>query len=419
MLKRQVKMNQKTNVIKKNDYEKYEILIPFSNVAGKKEKQYLCAELEKRHPCFSDEYEFDKVLKRITKKGLYSDVLVINKHKLAEYEGKRTFAGTGFFVDEEKKENGVRLKHRFFITAKWKLTRWSIIAILSVIITGVLSGIYAGSSSRIAKNNQSSIASSTTASEITLSEIIPEVNNLSEKKCVQDLFEIISTSNGKISSFEWSMNGYIQHLKVNISRVFPEQLLDYEKYIEDSVIYENGAPRFTIDFSSRIEQIDLFTSTEAPVLTNSDFNKEIRNVILKYGGELKVEKAPPYHIEYVCHEENQQQLLFRELAEIIRTDNRTATEILITKCGLNELRVGLTVEVLPFFTDVFDLEEIAENLHLFIDEKKSNFNTHYSPQNKTEKRTDKNVIIGEIKRPDNSTIIFYKDSEGKIRQSIQ
>ena len=79
-------------VIRKDDLERYEIVVPFLNIAGRRRKQFLCSELEKLHPCFSDEFAFDSVIKKVCKKGLCEDVFVMNKYRLAEYERKRHFS---------------------------------------------------------------------------------------------------------------------------------------------------------------------------------------------------------------------------------------------------------------------------------------------------------------------------------------
>ena len=51
-------------IIQKKDFESYEIILPFSAIAGKRRRQYLCSELEKMHPCFSDEFAFDNAVKK-------------------------------------------------------------------------------------------------------------------------------------------------------------------------------------------------------------------------------------------------------------------------------------------------------------------------------------------------------------------
>ena len=112
-------MIQKTNVLRKDDFEKYEIVLPFSAVLGKRRKKYLYSELEKMHPCFSDEFCFDTAVRKIGKKGISTDVLVMSKRKLAEYEGKRNFSGTGFFAGKQK--------HRFFVNEKMRFIFLSLI----------------------------------------------------------------------------------------------------------------------------------------------------------------------------------------------------------------------------------------------------------------------------------------------------
>ena len=134
-------MMQKINVLKNTDYEKYEIVMPFTALIGKRRNHFLCSELEKLHPCFSDEYAYDTKLKRISKKGFFSDVFVINKYKLAEYEGKRTLSGLGFFINDSKNKNAITLSHRIFMNTRWKLTGVSVFLCLLIGFAGLLSGI--------------------------------------------------------------------------------------------------------------------------------------------------------------------------------------------------------------------------------------------------------------------------------------
>ena len=99
-MEKYMREKQRNNVIKKRDFERYEILLPFKALAGKRKKQFLCSELEKLHPCFSDEFAYDSSIHGIKKGGICEEVFVINKFKLAEYEGKRHFAGSGFFMED-------------------------------------------------------------------------------------------------------------------------------------------------------------------------------------------------------------------------------------------------------------------------------------------------------------------------------
>lgn len=79
-------MNEKV-IIKKDDYERYTIPFSLNYFLPKARKKYIWEELEKQHPCFSEDccyFYKDK----IGKKGVFSDVIVMGKAKLAEYKGK-------------------------------------------------------------------------------------------------------------------------------------------------------------------------------------------------------------------------------------------------------------------------------------------------------------------------------------------
>ena len=67
-------MNIKENVIRKEDFERYEVLLPYKVAAQNKGRKFIYSELEKMHPCFSDEYSFDSATHGVCSKGLKTDV---------------------------------------------------------------------------------------------------------------------------------------------------------------------------------------------------------------------------------------------------------------------------------------------------------------------------------------------------------
>ncbi|BDC94045.1 hypothetical protein [Treponema bryantii] len=175
-----------------------------------------------------------------------------------------------------------------------------------------------------------------------------------------------------------------------------------------------------ISWSKRILQNNNNTKSVKAVLSNSDFNKEIRNTILKKGAVLKEEKAPPYHIEFIFAEGKSSELLFKELSKIIQDDNRSVTEISLIQTGSQQMRAGLSITEFSFSGTTFDLENIADNLKLFYRGKEKQITGNYVAAEPKEKNLfRKNTILGEIKRPDNSIIIFYKDEDGKVKKLIQ
>ena len=140
------KYMQKNNVLRKRDYERYEIMIPFIYTFGKRKEKFLCSELEKMHPCFSDEFTIDTSIKGITRKGFFEDVYVMNKLKLAEYERKRSIAGAGFFAEKESDiaKTGLNFPRRIFVEKRLKLTVYGVIFCLLLGITGIICGSLAG-----------------------------------------------------------------------------------------------------------------------------------------------------------------------------------------------------------------------------------------------------------------------------------
>ena len=72
------------NMILQKDYEKYELILPYKAALGRARQRFIYSELEKMHPCFSDEFCVDSSFKKFTKMGISSDVIVMHKFKLAE-----------------------------------------------------------------------------------------------------------------------------------------------------------------------------------------------------------------------------------------------------------------------------------------------------------------------------------------------
>ncbi len=66
-----------------SDFERYYFPIPLRMIFGRKQSRFVYSELEKRHPCFSEDYNFDVHVK-LQKNKLISDVDVIKNQKLLE-----------------------------------------------------------------------------------------------------------------------------------------------------------------------------------------------------------------------------------------------------------------------------------------------------------------------------------------------
>lgn len=414
-------MRNCNNVIRKNDYEKYEIIIPFLSAAGKRRKQFLNNELEKLHPCFSDEFAFDSKIAKIKRNGFCSDVYVVNKYKLAEYERKRSLSGTGLFVEKGENKN-VWQKRRLFVEKKWKLTVFTLFVFSLLALIGIFSGFYTGRSIEddVGKKTEISVPVKDNISEISSSDLFVE-----DKQFIleETFLKTVADADGKISWLEWKLNGYTESLSAFVSGVYPENLINAGG---ESVIYENGIPKVKVSYIKQLrpEEIGKNIDSDNTFLSNSDFNKLLRKILNEAGAKLLEEKAPPYHIEFLYKPVNASDNLFELLARIIREDRRCVTSVSIYQTESSDLRIGLSIETIPLTG--FDLKLLSENLNLFIDESKRKIMPDATQNPVTEKYVSENkmqkkeslIKVGEIKHSDNTTVVFFKNSEGKLKGII-
>ena len=417
-------MNHKNNVVKKRDLERYEIILPFSAMAGKRKKQFLCSELEKLHPCFSDEFAFDSVFRKISRKGLCEDVFVMNKYKLAEYEGRRRFSGSGFFVENDSKDKAGNQNRfcRIFIAGKCNLSIFAIYGCFIMCIAGIAGGVLAGNSNVVSVEATSEITAMDTKGEIPVQSGMESENNL-----VSSFMRAVSEANGKIDLFEWSLEQGKERLAVSVKGVLPENLPENFINGSENILYENGIPQMKlISVKNPVPR-----ESTPSLIPNADFYKKLREILKSAGAELKEEKAPPYHIEFICKKKsenkkteidsvngwNESCMLFQELAKIINEEGRALSSVAIKSLNSEELKVGLSIEKL--FFEGFDLRTVAENLELFESNPKPSerkkiadgIQTVKAEKDEPEKQL---VKIGEIKRPGNAAIVFYKNPDGKI-----
>ena len=394
-------MKEKSNVIKKRDFETYQVLLPFSAAAGKRRKQFLSSELEKLHPCFSDEFAFDSVIKKIGKRGFASEVFVINKKLLAEYERKRRFSGSGFPLEG---------RGRHFVNEKVKLSCWTLIACFIVACFGIILGIKTG---RTVQKDEVTFLRETDdkADEnwIEEKELLDVSSGLSES-----FFQTVKEADGKITFFEWRLEAYTQKINARLEGLYPEAFGNFSQ--GESVVYEKDLPKMTVFLNSRAVRTSN-QNLEKPISVQA-----LRNAIIQNGGVLKEEKTSPYHLEFSCNcrtgkTENTGRL-FKELARQISWNGQIVTNLSVSgrssgKADL-ELQTALTIEDLPL--EGFDLALLAENLTLFTGKE---IKQEVMLAENEKPSTDFMKKIGEIKRPDNSTVIFFKDSQGKTQKKIE
>ena len=452
-------MAEKTNVIKKKDFEKYRIVLPFFSSAGKRRKSFLCAELEKIHPCFSDEFCFDSSVQKFSRKGFSTDVFVMNKSTLAEYEQKRRFSGSGFFVEDGKKFR------RFFVSGKMKGLSAGVIISLFICLCGLFCGALCGRTNGMIRMNDEGQRNTNeallfpTKSDEYEAELRGLVTEADLTFLWKDFLEAVNGSEGKIEFIEWSMDGFTENLSASVKGLFPENLSILNKWRKNnknaSVVYEEDIPYMKLEYSKRIVKVmkdeasaeksdeksnenlvkesdgyaDRISAEKPARMSDSDFTKSIRETLKDFGAVLKEENTAPYHIEFTVQYKKDLKGLFNALDEIIKKDNRAVTFFSAVAAGSSgaganaEYKTALSIQPVSVFdgrvTDGFDLNFFAEH----------NFNTDKN-ENKapvTKRDVSKSVNqdienygnkIGEIKAS-GKTIIFYKTPEGKMEKKVQ
>ena len=414
-------------IIQKKDFESYEIILPFYAITGKRRKQYLCSELEKMHPCFSDEFAFDSAVKKIGRKGVCADVVVMNKYCLAEYEDKRRFSGNGFRIDLNPERKSFLAKKRFFVDKKWRTSflfvTLSVTACLIVAAAGIICGIKAGKkNSEAGSKSDSEMAALGYAS----SEKAGFLQNESAAEAPPEyvFFDAVAKDGGKVSWLEWNIEGFNQKLTASVSGVFPES---FEQGVVNSVVYENGSPKMKVSYVRGAEK----KKAEILISDAKAFSKNLRNTLQNANTVLIEESASPYHIEFLYKAEKNAEnwsednrasaagQIFQDLSQIISDVQRSVTSVSVRQTESEQLRIGLSIEAVP--VNGFDLNLLSENLDLFIEREKA-LPAGDGKVTKTVQKTfqpaDFQQKLGELKLKDNSVVIFYKNTEGKIKKEI-
>lgn len=411
------KMNQNNNVLKEKDFEKYDVILPFTSMFGKRKRQFFYSELEKLHPCFSDEFAFDNTFKKLTRKGLFEKLFVIRKNKLAEYEGRRKFAGSGFLVEEGKKGK------RLFVNPRIKFALWTVIGCLLVGISGSLSGALAGKAIKRQRNVQINVVRDSELSELHELTGPQEEDRQSAGVIVEStvseaqFFETVAKAGGKIDRFEWKIDGFVQSLDASVSGVYPEAFSAHGFKL-DTVVYKNSVPEIKVLFERKIHKAneDSISLQTSFLQKNETFAQGIRSRILESGGILQkevVQTNQPYKVEFICKADKKEEFLFNSLYDFLRDHKKTLTYVLFTKIDKSSLHVDLTIDELPLFNEDFDLKMLSKNLNLFFDEIKSDNKSSNRIAAGLSKPDSYRVKIGEIKKT-GKTVVFYKNFEGKM-----
>jgi hypothetical protein len=422
-------MNKKNkvddNIVLKNfDYEKYQLVLPYRFLFGRKRKRFIYSELEKMHPCFSDEFCFDSDICKVSKKGFVSDVMVIHKNTLAEYETKRyesavginRITGSGFFIDSCK-------RRRFFVNEKFKRMIVTLCFVfLMIFISLVLAGVkkVAGISKKENVQAFTFVEEQNVQTSDDVEQNVAIVFRPGEK-----FFDSISAAGGSVLSFRWEMANGSEVLEAKIKGVFPEQ---FEGMKMSAVSYENEQPVILVTDIRPAPVNSLYQRSEGEVAGSfdSEFYKSVRQVLSKNGAVLKEERLTPYLIRFSCNEKVLKTLLngvagcFADFCGEVCSIYIQAAGGSRSVTGAGDFEISIGGEEAALERGI-ELAVVAENAEFFGEIKKSQLSVSQSRKQNSPVKNDgleksEGQKIGEIKTAEGSVIVFYKTSDGKIKK---
>ncbi len=441
-------------VIKAEDYELYRINIEKSNVLkllGKTKNKYIYSELEKRHPCFCNEWAFDTKL-MLNKKEFFYNVVVIYKAKLAEYQNKSstvtsftlecptTSASTNFYKASPLPQTKLStmlyaakniLQPAFyriwsFLTAQTYFNNNSFIKklfMLFLLLTALsLVGVRLEDKKSVLPQTQSNI---TSAQQRTY-------KNFS----LQELLTFVKTMNGKFLFFDADFRNNFVSVELKVKGMQPE---DLQNFFDKSELfymnYEEGSPNFFMKGRVELPQTNGIATGPVKNLLRKEFRDElVKNGIINFG-ESTNENA----FKFIAEKKQIKKLaqLFDSLDELLHKNNSSLKKITVQKDSKGALTfyAGLSAvsETNMYFKDVKEVLELFE-ISTLEDEKSQSRETGQSKSvsgknvqtndtsdfkgSLTIEKTQANRTgvkkIGEITHQDGKKVIYYKDSKGKL-----
>ena len=453
-------MKKKDCVVRKNDYERYSFVVPFGCLFGKKRDKYIFKELEKLHPCFSDDCCFDSKIV-FKKRNFFANVLVMDKLKFSEYKYENPRAALRIEEDGKRKVVFERKKWGWFVA--FLVSLFFAFCVFGVgtknIRLRALGDAAANSVGSIANEGSStanSVSSTANAGVVSVQNVLGGVVSSTEAfaeltrvgfVCVE-FVEKIFLLDGAISSFLWecdfgfngsgekvlNVGNVFEKLNLMIEGVFPEELsFDKTEVLINAINYENNRPKLNVSCSEKVIPFE----TES--VSKNDFMKSVSNMrafLLKNSVILEEGKDSCFYRVQVSFHNCAD--FFSGVAEIVEREKIVISRFQINKSDFIDVQFEIlknkTVAKVPFLEEEFKEEKVfnlfrfvGENVFVFLgkdffkDLKGKKNGSDFARISSEKKEEKKNVIkeknykkIGKVLNEDGSKTVYYKNELGKI-----
>lgn len=402
---------KKENLVQKNDYEFYKIPFPLKMLSGKRRRNFLLTELEKLHPCFSSLCTYDYKMK-IGKKGFESDVIVMNRFKLAELKKNNGYAGLKF----------PEVKRKFFVSENHKKIFHSLLFLIFILLAFAGYFVY----KNFVQNQVRKIEIENALISENQNSVFEENDSLAEYiNLEKDIFEIVGNCDGKISSFEWRISDGYEFVNCAMSNIFPEEFEKLNQdYIEkSSVIYQASIPFFSVKSRRKLFEQNFSKADFERETNRSAFLNSIRNELFNEENESQVleENSDLLKFSFVIQNNLSGAAKFFEKINFLCSEfNFACSGFLLEKYDESKMHVeiqfmndekicGCFLQDLINHLELLGFQNISKNPA----EQKSE-NKNQNIENVKSEEFNKFQKIGEVTYQNGKKNIFYKTTEGKV-----
>ena len=381
-------MKKNTINCPQKDYDFYTIPFPVKALFGPRREHYIFSELEKLHPCFSNDCSYDTHF-RIEKSGLKADVVVMQKYKVAEYKANKTN-----LVFKES------VRHHFFAQRKRKAVYLFLTAAVLLIIVLVYT-INLFSAAR---------QSDLTESQLTQTYTEPEPSLQQKELLILHLLNDVSTNGGTVSDFSWHFDGYNETAAMLVKGLFPEQFMGFDSAIKlSSMTFDAYVPVIPVSFNEHY----VVQAPGEPSLCETKRNA-LRKVIVENNLELMEETVQPLGIKFIA--QNNQSLKTANLISFLEQNNMPVSDLKINS-SQNQIKIEIVFSSVNLAGLSGFYECIKNNMKLFFTEQENTMPQEMFSQTvplQTAQPQQTLLKIGQIIKPDGYVITWYKDENGKI-----
>ena len=377
------------------DYDFYSILIPVQGIIKKWRDKYLYAELVKRHPCFSDSCCYDSRL-RISRQGIFADVVVMQKFRLAEYKNENH--RKPIYIEERKGD--------VFFCEKMPLAVYLAAGLLvMVFVCGLMRR---GMLAKTAGKTAASQAISATT------EFVGDKPQFQTQSAAARFLLFAAQNGAQLYSFSWQTEGFTERFSAGIKNVYPQVLSNEFPDASFSVVsYKNEIPSFTVEIIQRVQNAKVNGSS-----ISSDFIVNVRNMLRENGAVIQEESVSPYGLKILIpQDKNQGQIVKKLFSKICEQ------ELIVQSVAVSHVGQGLCVSV--YFADEgIDFSNqlcrtLMNNAELFVEKNETVRPAVVEKKTALQKPLDSHVAetpIGKLIKKDGTVIRFFKDEKGKITQ---